>query len=108
MAHNVSKRAQILKFLANGNSVEDAVLEFEVGKSSIYRWLKLDDLKPRLNTPKHTKINMKLLEIYLINNPEYKLKDIAQEFNVSIPSVHNAIKRLKKDADVHFRLKDIL
>jgi len=94
MAYGLEIRTKVVSFIQRGHSPYQASITFNIGKSTIYRWLQREDLAPKLNYPKHQKINKDQLRIFVKNNPDAYLREIAQEFNVQISSVHNALKNM--------------
>lgn len=99
MSHSSDLRKRALKFVENGGSIKEACLLFEVSRSSFQRWRIKQKItgslapKSRMRVP--YKINNDELNSFINKHPDAYLNEIAAHFQVTIPSVSIALKRLK-------------
>lgn len=99
MSHSKDIRKIAIQYVAQGGSIKDACLLFEVSRSSFQRWRLIKEKtgnlasKPRDRTP--YKIDNDELKAYIEKHPDAYLNEIALHFKVTIPGVSIALKRLK-------------
>ncbi|MBA2648694.1 MAG: transposase [Legionella sp.] len=88
-----------IKYVAQGGSIKDACILFEVSRSSFQRWrLKKDktgNLAPKSRDRTPYKIDNDKLKAYIEKHPDAYLNEIAHHFKVTIPGISIALKRLK-------------
>lgn len=65
------------------------------GRASIYRWLDRKKLEATKVKYRYRKLDSKELEKYIKENPEVKLKLIAEKFEVSTTAIWTALKKMK-------------
>lgn len=114
MSHSQDIRKRALKFVEEGGSVKEACLLFEVSRSSFQRWrLKRKNTgclapKSRIRVP--YKINSDELNAFIDKHPDAYLNEIAAHFQVTIPGVSIALKRLKitRKKSLHFTKKETI
>ena len=98
MAYDIKFREQVLKFIDNGYTIKEAHELFGVGTTTIKGWKKLrketGKLEKRPLKRNHKKICPKLLKVYITQNPDSYLIEIADIFNCSPQAVYSALKRL--------------
>lgn len=96
--YSLDLRKRVIKYLRDGNSVKTTSKVFEISMRTIFNWKKLsriNNLKPKNNKIRRPqKINQEALELYINNNPEQTLEQIAKYFKVSIPAIYYHIKKL--------------
>jgi len=95
MAYGIEIRKKVIEYIKEGHTARQAEDVFKVSKSTIYNWLQRKELAPKLNYPKYIKINKEKLKEYIKNNPDAYLREIAQEFNVTVSAVSQAFLKLK-------------
>lgn len=105
MAYGLEIREKVVEYIKNGHSPYQASVVFKISKSTIYNWLELEDLSPKLNYPKYYKIDRVKLKDYIKNHPDAYLREIAQEFNVTIAAVSIAFSKLKINNKKNFTLQ---
>lgn len=102
--HSQDIRARVLNFIRAGGSKAEAARIYEVGITTIYRWLN----QPKNHIPGKTGpktgyiLDWDKLRAMVKAHPDLQQKELAQHFNVSIGAVHNAMKAMG-----FFRKKDI-
>lgn len=114
MSYSKDLRKRTLKFVDEGGSIKEACLLFEVSRSSFQRWrLKQKNTgsvvsKSRQRTP--YKIDNAKLTAFIVKHPDAYLNEIAAHFQVTIPCVSIALKRLKitRKKRVHFTKKEMI
>lgn len=95
MAYSLEVREMVVSYINAGGSKAKASEIFEVSERTIYYWMNRKNLAPTLKHTKGYKINKEELKEYIKNNPDAYLREIAQEFNVSIAAVSKAFSKLK-------------
>jgi len=65
------------------------------GRASIYRWLERKKLEATKVNHRHRKLDWKELEKYIKENPEVKLKLVAEKFGVSTTAIWTTLKKMK-------------
>lgn len=99
MSYSNDLRKRALKFVDEGGSIKEACLLFKISRSSFQRWrLKQKNTgslarKSRMRSP--YKINNDELTAFIDKHPDAYLNEIAAHFQVTIPCVSIALKRLK-------------
>lgn len=98
MAYSIDLRKRALEYIQNGGSKEEAATIFGVCLKTIWNWIKRakdGHLGPTVKEVKPRKIDNQQLLQFLKDNPDAYLREIAEEFNVSIPAVYYACNRLR-------------
>lgn len=98
MVYSIDLRQRALNYIANGGSRLEASRIFGVTIPTLANWLsrqKQQDLTPRMNGSKPSKIDSEKLKKYIELNPDSYLREIAAEFNSTLQAVFYACKRLK-------------
>ena len=99
MSYSIDLRERIIQFVEEGHSKTEAAKVFGVSRFTILNWLHkrsktgtLRDAKPRRGWKK---LEPKALISYVELNPEATLREYADHFKASVPSVCLALKKLK-------------
>jgi transposase len=114
MSHSKDLRKRALKFVEEGGSIKEACLLFEVSRSSFQRWrLKqknTGNLAPKSRIRVPYKIDNDELNAFIDKHPDAYLNEVAAHFQVTIPCVSIALKRLKitRKKRVHFTKKETI
>lgn len=99
MSHSKDLRARAIKYVEQGGSIKEACRIFEMSRSSFQRWrsikAKTGTLSPKSRIKSPYKIDNELLKIYINEHPDAYLNEIASHFEVTIPCISIALKRLK-------------
>ena len=98
MAYSNDLRERVLKYVENGNSKVEAAGIFGVCLKTIWNWIerkKQGDISPKKKVILPKKIDSECLLQFVRTNPDAYLREIAEEFGVTIPAVFYACKRLK-------------
>lgn len=98
MAYSLDLRKRVLEYVKTGNSKEDVAAIFGVCVKTIWNWIKREkegNLAPTAKEAKPKKIDNERLLQFLKEHPDAYLREIAEEFNVSIPAVYYACNRLR-------------
>jgi len=99
MAYSVDLRVRVIGFIEKGNTQEQASLVFDVGTSTITRWLALrsetGSLEKRPLNRTAPKYESEKLNAYIEENPDALLKDVAEHFGGSITGAFYALEREK-------------
>jgi transposase len=98
MVYSLDLRKKALNYIANGGKQSDASVIFGVTIRTIANWRrreKQQDLAPRMNGSRPSKIDDEKLKKYIEANPDSYLREIAQEFSSTLQAIFYACKRLK-------------
>lgn len=98
MAYSLDLRKRVIKFVENGGTQEDAAFTFDISHKTVtnrVRKKREGDLAPKSRIPKPRKINYDRLKEYIKENPDAYLREIAEEFRVSLQAIFYACKRLR-------------
>tara|TARA_B100000315_G_C14291632_1_gene457663 strand:+ start:90 stop:458 length:369 start_codon:yes stop_codon:yes gene_type:complete len=97
MAYSTDLRKRVLKYVQDSGSKAEAVNIFSVSLRTIWNWIarqKEGKIEPNIKTVTPRKIDDSRLMQYIKSNPDAYLREIAEEFCVTIPAVFYACKRL--------------
>ncbi len=95
MAYTIDLRKKVINYVENGGSITKAAEIYDVGRTTIYRWLSRENLEPNRVKKRQTKLDWRALEKDIQEHPSSRLIDRAQKFGVSINAIFNAIKKMK-------------
>lgn len=99
MAYSVDLRSRVIDYINKGHTQEETSLIFNVGTSTIQRWLTLlsetGSLKKRQLNRSASIYDSEKLKAYIEENPNALLKDIAQHFGGSVTGAFYALEREK-------------
>jgi transposase len=98
MVYSLDLRKKALNYIANGGKRSDASKIFGITTRTLANWLyreKNQDLAPRMNGSRPSKIGDEKLKKYIEENPDKYLREIAKEFSSTLQAVFYACKRLK-------------
>lgn len=94
MAYSLDLRKRVVEYIENGGPITRAATLFKVGRTTIYRWLGRQDLKPTQVKRRRRKLDYQALEKDVAENPDARLIDRAQKFGVRPSAIHYAFKVL--------------
>lgn len=108
MVYGIDFRKRVIAYVKEGHSKKETCTLFGISTNTLYLWEKqLEEKgslerKPRSRSPR--KLPLDKLEEYVLAHPDAYLREIAEAFNCSIPSVWLALKNinitLKKDENL--------
>jgi putative transposase len=97
-AHGMELRARIIRFVKRGGSKLEASRRFEVSRSTVYRYLGLENagrLEPKKSWGKWRKIDPQKLREHVEAHRSATLKEMAKVFGVNDVGILRALRRLK-------------
>ena len=98
MAYDKKYRMNVLRYIDEGHTLEEAKEVFRVGTTTIKRWRKLiketGDVIDRPRETWHKKIDPDKLVAYYENTPDSYQSEVAEHFGCSINAISKARKRL--------------
>lgn len=104
MTYSFDLRQRVVAFVASGGSKVAAKHLFGVGRSTIYEWLALSDLKPKAHGPRQRKLDRQALRRHVADHPDALLRERAAHFKVHVNAVWEALQgmriNVKKNAAV--------
>ena len=74
MTYSVDLRQKVVAYIENGGKITAASKIFNIGKTSIYRWLNRESLDPQKVTTRLRKIDKAVLRKDVEENPDITLK----------------------------------
>ncbi|MDQ8767944.1 IS630 transposase-related protein [Streptococcus ruminantium] len=105
MTYGIDFRKRVLAYVQSGHSKKETCALFGISTNTLYLWEKQLakeghlNRKPRARSPR--KLPLDQLESYVREHPDAFLREMAEHFHCSIPSVWAALKKvgitLKKD-----------
>jgi transposase len=82
MAYSLDLRKRVVDYVENGGGITKAAALFKVGRATIYRWLRREDLRPTKVEHRERKIDWEALRKDVEENPEARLIERARKFGV--------------------------
>jgi transposase len=73
MAYSLDLRKRVVDYVENGGGITKAAALFKVGRATIYRWLRREDLRPTKVEHRERKIDWEALRKDVEENPEARL-----------------------------------
>ncbi|PPE03667.1 IS630 transposase-related protein [Holospora curviuscula] len=96
--YSLDLKERVIEYIKLGHDQKTSAKMFMVSKSSVSRWWiryeKEGVIKPSVRLGSKGKIDPDQLKIYVENNENKTLAEIARLFNVSICSVYRRLKKL--------------
>ena len=91
-------RESVIKFLKEGSSYKECAKVFALSIATIGRWYRRykqeGHCQARTRPGAQRKINVDVLESYVKENPDIKLRDVASKFGVSTWTIHYWLKKM--------------
>lgn len=105
MSYGIDFRKRVLAYVQEGHTRQETAKLFNISTNTLYTWEKqqreLGHLERKKRVAKSRKIPLDELTAFVEAHPDSFLREIAEHFSCSIPSVWAALKQanitLKKD-----------
>jgi len=94
MTYSIDLREKAVSFARSSGSKSEAVRIFKVSRDTLYRWLKMDDLRPKPSGLRNRKIDKAALMKHVEDHPDMFLHERAEVFGVHTSSISRALKTL--------------
>jgi transposase len=97
MTYSLDLRNKALKYIENGGTWTSASQTFGVAVRTLAHWLsrkRQNNLSPKARPTGSYKIDEGRLKDFIAKNPDAYLREIAEEFKITIPAVFYACRRL--------------
>lgn len=97
--YSTDLRERVLSYYDDNHKQQETCELFGINRSTLNSWLKLRRetgsvaLKPRPKVRRTRKVNDEALKLYIAQHPDAYLREIAQEFGVSISTIWYACQR---------------
>lgn len=98
MTYSLDLRKRVLRYLEDGHTQEEASSIFRISLKTVTNWTKKNkegNLSPKVRENKPRKIDNDRLIKYIKKNADAYLREIAEEFGVTIQAIFYACKRLR-------------
>ena len=98
MSYSLDLRKRVIKYVEDGGTQEEAASIFNVSPKTVTNWVRKKrdgDLSPKTRLAKPRKINYDSLRKYIEKHPDAYLREIAEEFEVTLQAIFYACKRLR-------------
>ena len=95
MAYSLDLRKRVVDYVENGGGITKAAALFKVGRATIYRWLRREDLRATKIEHRERKIDWEALRKDVEENPEARLIERARKFGVRASAICYALKKMK-------------
>jgi transposase len=98
MVYSLDLRRKALDYITNGGTRFEASKIFGVTTRTLANWLsrqKQQDLAPKMNGSRPSKIDNEKLKKYIDDHPDSYLREIADVFSTTLQAVFYACKRAK-------------
>jgi putative transposase len=94
MSYSVDLRERVVVYVRGGGSPTKAAQLFQVGRTTLYRWLGSADLWPKLAKERKRKLDKAALAAHVQDFPDALLRERAAHFGVTINAIWVALKKL--------------
>jgi transposase len=94
MSYSVDLRERVVGYVRGGGSPTQAAQLFQVGRTTLYRWLGAPDLQPRPAKMRKRKLDKAALSAHVRDAPDALLRERAAHFGVTINAIWVALKTL--------------
>ena len=95
MAYSLDLRKRVVDYVENGGGITKAAALLKVGRATIYRWLRREDLRATKVEHHERKIDWEALRKDVEENPEARLIERARKFGVRASAICYAFKKMK-------------
>ena len=98
MAYSIDYKMRVIAYKAKGHSFKELYEVFGIPSTTYYVWkdkLEKGVLGIKVKQTRRRKIDPEELKRVIEEKPDAYLREIAEKFCCSIPSVHTRLKRLK-------------
>lgn len=94
MTYSIDLRESVISYINNGGSKVDAARIFNISRNTLYRWLSMDDLRPKAHGERRRKIDKTALKAHAEEFPDMYLRERAAIFGVHTSSMGRMLKKL--------------
>ncbi len=94
MTYSIDLREAVISYINNGGSKSEAVRIFNISRDTLYRWLGMGDLRPKVHGERRRKIDKAALKAHAQEFPDMYLHERAAIFDVHTSSMGRMLKKL--------------
>jgi transposase len=98
VAYDERYRKRAVEYRLEGNSIERTAKTFKIGESTLKEWVRrykeIGEIKNKPLNRTHKKIDPNALELFVEENPDAYLIEMAEAFNCTEAAIRKALKRL--------------
>lgn len=95
MTYSLDLRETVISYINNGGSKVEAARLFNISRNTLYKWLGMDDLRPKEHGSRNRKIDKVALRKHVEEYPDMFLRERAEVFGVHLSAVHYALKKMR-------------
>jgi transposase len=95
LSYSVDLRERVVSYVRGGGSRTKASQLFQVGRTTLYRWLNAPDLQPKPAPERRRKLDKAALAAHVRDYPDALLRERAAHFGVRINAIWMAMRKLK-------------
>jgi len=95
MSYSIDLRERVIAFVNQGGRKTDAVRIFDVGRRTIYNWLRRTNLAPSDRGPCDRKLDKDELAAHVDAHPDALLRERAAHFGVATSTVWTALHKME-------------
>jgi len=95
VSYSVDLRERVVSYVRGGGSPTTASELFQIGRTTLYRWLHLSDLQPKPARERRRKLDKAALAAHVRDFPDALLRERAAHFGVSVNAIWVALQKLK-------------
>jgi putative transposase len=94
MSYSIDLRKKVVYYVRNGGSVTHGAKIYHIARTTIYEWLKRENLSPIKVERRQRKLDWNALKKDVEENPDLRLIDRAKKFNVTTNAIFFALKKM--------------
>ncbi len=95
MTYSLDLREAVISYINNGGSKVEAAQLFNISRNTLYRWLGMNDLRPKVHGQRHRKIDKVSLVKHVEEYPDMYLRERAEIFGVHLSSMGHMLKKMR-------------
>jgi len=95
MTYSIDLRERVVAFVSKGGSKVEACERFGVARSTVYEWLNMPDLTPKVHGPRFRKLDREALRRHVRDYPDALIRERAVHFGLSQTAMWYGLKQLR-------------
>lgn len=95
MTYSLDYRRRVIDFVSECGSQKEACRIFKLSRNTVYRWLQMDDLRPKVHGRRHRKLDRDALAQHVKDYPHMLLRERAHHFGVHTSAIAYQLKQMQ-------------